>query len=97
MQGEIDHLDRIGNKIENEEIYMGELKACLPEINQRIQAIFALTEDSEVSLGINKEFVLQVLSDLVYGIEQEDQVFLLDVLRYGLLEIYYFVGTEITG
>jgi hypothetical protein len=97
MQSEINHLDQIGNKIENKENYMGELKACLPEINQRIQAIFALTEDSGVSLGINKEFVLQVLSDLVYGIEQEDQVFLLDVLRYGLLEIYYFVGTEITG
>jgi hypothetical protein len=97
MQDEIDQLEQIGNKIEKEENYMGELKACLPDINQRIQAIFALMEVPQISLDLNPEFVLQVLNDLIYGIEQDDQVFLLDVLRYGLLEIYYFVGSEITG
>jgi hypothetical protein len=97
LQQEINHLDQIGNKIEKEENYMGELKACLPTINQRIQAIFALAADPQTELDISQEFVLQVLNDFLYGIEQEDMVFLLDVLRYGLLEIYYFVGTELQG
>lgn len=97
LQQEIDDLALIGDKIEKEENYMGELKACLPTINKRVQEIFSLAENPQTTLEINRDFVLQVLNDLIYGIEQEDAVFLLDVLRYGLLEIYYFVGSELQG
>jgi hypothetical protein len=97
LQKEMHDIEQIGIKIEKSENYMGELRAYLPAVNQRVQAIFALSDDPETGFKINREFVLQVLGDLIYGIENDDKVFLLDVLRYGLLEIYYFVSAELQG
>lgn len=95
LQQHIDVIEHIGNKIEKHEAYMEELKEYLPTMNQMITTIFNLVQSPEIPLSINQEFVLQVLKDIVDGMEREDSVFLLDVLRYGLLEIYYYVGSEL--
>ena len=85
----------IGNDIEDGKEYMGSLKSYLPYLNEIIKDIFGLIQDSKVSLELSPEFVMQVLNDIIYGIKQEDSVFLLDVLRYGLLEIYAYIETEL--
>lgn len=88
---------QISEKIENGECYLDDLREYLPMLNQMMLSIFAQMDDPQVQLDLNKEFVLQVLNDIVYGIEQEDDVYLLDVLRYGLLEVYAYVGAELQG
>lgn len=97
LQQHINAVEIIGNKIENGEVYMEDMRGYLPSLNQMITTIFELVQNPQVPLSLNPEFVLQVLNDIIYGIENEDSVFLLDVLRYGLLEIYYYIGTELQG
>lgn len=88
---------QICNKIESGEHYLDDLREYLPALNQMVLSIFTLMDDPQIQLDLNKEFILQVLNDIVYGIEQEDDVYLLDVLRYGLLEVYAYVGAELQG
>ena len=95
LQSHIETAEEIGNKIENGEDYMGDIRGYLPSLNQVVTAIFQMAQGPEPALDINPEFVLQVLNDILYGIEHRDSVFLLDVLRYGLLEIYDYIGTEL--
>lgn len=95
LHSHIETAEEIGNKIENGEEYMEDVREYLPSLNQMVTAIFQMAQSSERVLEINPEFVLQVLNDILYGIEHRDSVFLLDVLRYGLLEIYAYIGTEL--
>lgn len=81
----------IGNKIENGEEYMEEIRQYLPSLNELVTEIFRMAENG---LEIDTKFVLQVLNDILYGIEHRDSVYLLDVLRYGLLEIYDYLADE---
>lgn len=97
LQSQIDTAEEIGNKIENGEAYMEDIRKYLPSLNQMITEVFRMMQDPVLVLDINPEFVTQVLNDVLYGIEHQDSVFLLDVLRYGLLEIYYYIGTELQG
>lgn len=97
LQQHIEIVDEISNKIEFGENYLEQIKSYLPSLNEMMKIIFELKQNSQIGLQIDWEFVMQVLTDIVYGIEQEDTVFLLDVLRYGLLEIYYYVGAEVQG
>lgn len=87
----------ITEKIGQGEAYMGELKQYIPMLNQTITDLFDMIQSGAVDLEINQKFVLQVLSDLLYGMEKEDPVYLEDVLRYGLMEIYDYIGTELQG
>ena len=59
--------------------------------------IFRLMQRSELQIELNIDFVVQVLQDIVYGIEQEDKVFLLDVLKYGLEEIFDYLIEMLAG
>lgn len=93
LKSEIEVVETIANKIENGQTYMDELKAYLPKLNRVIIDILKNVNDKKIEL--NQNFVLQVLSDIIYGIEQEDSVFLEDVLRYGLIEIYDYVSAEL--
>ena len=93
LQSQIETAEQIGNKIENGEEYMEEIRSYLPSLEQTMTSIFQLAQESV--LEINTEFVLQVLNDILYGIEHRDSVFLLDTLRYGLLEVYSYVGVEL--
>ena len=93
LQSQIETAEQIGNKIENGEEYMEEIRGYLPSLEQTVTSIFTLTQNS--GLEISAEFVVQVLNDILYGIEHRDSVFLLDVLRYGLLEIYYYLAEEL--
>lgn len=95
LQSQIETAEEIGNKIENNEEYMEAFREYLPSLNQMLTSIFQMSQGSETVMEISPEFVLQVLNDILYGIEHQDSVFLLDVLRYGLLEIYYYIGTEL--
>lgn len=87
-------IDKIADRIENGESYMEEMKAYLPKLNQTITTLFEMIQGSTIQIEINQNFVLQVLNDILYGIEHEDSVFLEDVLRYGLIEIYDYIGAE---
>lgn len=97
LQSQIETAKEIGNKIENGEDYMEDIREYLPFINQVVTATLQMAQGSEPVLEIDPEFILQVLNDILYGIEHRDSVFLLDVMRYGLLEIYYYIGTELQG
>lgn len=94
LQPHIEAVERIGNKIENGEEYMEEIRHYLPSLNQLVTEIFQIAQDPQAELEIDVEFVLQVLNDILYGIEHRDSVFLLDVLRHGLLEIYGYMEEE---
>lgn len=95
LQSQIETAEEIGNKIENGEEYMEDIRDYLPSLNQMVTSIFQIAQEPDSVLEINAEFVLQVLNDILYGMEHRDSVFLLDVLRYGLLEIYYYIESEI--
>ncbi len=95
LQQHLESAEKIGNKIENGEEYMEEIRQYLPSLNQLVTEIFRMAQDPENGLEIDTEFVLQVLNDILYGIEHRDSVYLLDVLRYGLLEIYDYLAEEI--
>lgn len=95
LRSQIETAEEIGNKIENGEEYMEDIRDYLPSLNQMLTSIFQIAQKSDSVLEINVEFVLQVLNDILYGMEHRDSVFLLDVLRYGLLEIYYYIESEI--
>lgn len=95
LQSQIETAEEIGNKIENGEEYLDSIRRYLPSLNQMVTDVFQMAQGPEPVLEINPEFVLQVLNDILYGIEHRDSVFLLDVLRYGLLEIYNYIGTEL--
>ena len=74
---------------------MEELKKYLPYMNQVIPEILKKSEDPQIEFELNDEFVLQVLQDILYGIENEDSVFLQDVLQNGLMEIYKYTLSEL--
>lgn len=95
LRQHIEAVETIGDQIERGEAYMEALRQYLPSLNEMITVIFGLTQNPEVSLELNRDFVLQVLNDIIYGIEHEDSVFLLDVLRYGLLELYDYTAAEL--
>lgn len=95
LRQHIEDVEEICNKLENGETCMESIRNYLPSLNQMITTVFDLKQAPENSLDISQEFVIQVLNDIIYGIENEDFVFLLDVLRYGLLEIYYYIETEL--
>lgn len=89
----IEAVEAIGNKIEADEPYMDAMRAYVPSLSQMITTVYQLAEEG--ALQLSQEFVTQVLNDILYGMEQEDAVFLLDVLRYGLLEIYDYLLAEL--
>lgn len=95
LQMHIERVDDICCLIENEDEYLGVLTGYLPLLNQVISYILASVQNPEVSFTINEQFVVQVLQDILYGMEHQDDVFLLDTLRYGLLEIYKYAGEEL--
>ena len=85
------------DKIEQGKDYRINIRTYLPILNQLISQIFEVIQQPENSdLQININFIIQVLKDIVYGIEQEDTVFLLDVLKYGLLQIYDYMIEMLT-
>ena len=88
-------VESIGDKIERGEAYLEELNGSLPALNKIINGLFELLQTTEFGLEISTDFILQVLNDILYGIENEDAVFLLDVLRYGLLSVFYYIISEL--
>ena len=90
LQLQIETVEGICRLIESEKEYMKELTGYLPVLNQTISFILECAGNPETPFMINEEFVLQVLKDILYGMEHQDSVFLLDVLRHGLLEIFYY-------
>lgn len=95
LQEHIDKLKKLVDEMENGKNVMNAIKAYLPSMNEVIEEIMELSTVSGLKLELNHVFVIQVLNDIVYGIENEDVVFLQDVLRYGLLEIYSYVNEEL--
>lgn len=95
LQKQQEKVDTIVQKIENGEPYMEDIKKYLPELNRIITTLFEGMQNSLINIDLNQNFILQVLNDILYGIEHEDSVFLADVLRYGLIEIYNYVGVEL--
>lgn len=90
LQSHIEQVEQICCMIEDDREYNEELMRYLPYLNQMIQSILVYAQDGPSVVDINEQFMLQVLKDIVDGIERKDAVYLLDVLRYGLLEIYHY-------
>ena len=84
----------LADKIEREEVYMDGLKAYLPSLTQTVSKLFAMMQNG-AAIDLSQDFVLQVLNDIVYGIEHEDAVCRADVLRYGLVELFDYVTSEL--
>lgn len=97
LEQHMEIVDGISNKIENREGYMEGLKEYLPFLNEIVPGLLVLLQNPGYKFEINQEFVLQVLADILYGVENEDPVFLLDVLRYGLQIIYSYISLELQG
>lgn len=95
LEQHIGLVEKIGDKIESRENYMGDIREYLPLLNQIVTEILQMMQEPGILLELNQVFVMQVLNDILYGIEKRDSVFLLDVLRYGLLEIYYYIENEL--
>ena len=90
LQLQMDKLSNICVLIENEEEYVSILNEYLPELNQTIHYILCCSQDLTNPFTINEQFVIQVLKDILYGMEHQDSVILLDAIRYGLMEIYSY-------
>ena len=89
LQQNRDCVEQIANEIELGDNYMPELKAYLPNLKQIITEIFDCAQ--KLKINIDLKFVAMVLQDIVDGVEREDQVFLLDTIRYGLKEIFDYM------
>lgn len=89
--------ENLARKMESGEAYMEELKLYLPTLNQTIVSLFEIMQNPESQLECSQNFIVQVLNDIIYGIEHEDTVCLTDVLRYGLIEIFNYVTEELQG
>ena len=90
LQHQKERVEAIAARIEQGQPYMDELKSYLPTLT-----ISEVNQNTANPFEIDQNFVLQVLNDIIYGIEKEDSVCLADVLRYGLLEIYDYAETEL--
>lgn len=97
LQQHMNVVESIGDKIENGEEYMGDIQAYLPLLNQILTDVFQMAQDPGSLLELDQEFIVQVLNDILYGMENRDSVFLLDVLRYGLINIYVYIQAELQG
>lgn len=95
LQLQMNKLDEICTLIESDEEYAAVLNGYLPELNQVIHYILCYSQDSTNSFTINEQFVIQVLEDVLYGMEHQDSVILLDTIRYGLMEIYSYGKDEL--
>lgn len=89
--------EELAAKIEGGENYMDALKFYLPILNQTVTKLFEIMQLQDNPIEISQDFVLQVLNDIMYGIEKEDSVCLTDVLRYGLIELFDYVAAELQG
>ena len=94
LQNQCKMAEDLADKIEHEEAYMDGLKAYLPTLTQTISKLFTVMQ-SETAIDVSPDFVLQVLNDIIYGIENEDSVCLADVLRYGLVELFDYMTLEL--
>ena len=95
LQMHIERVENICRLIENREEYNEELTSYVGALNTMVNDILACSQNQAIPFFINEEFVLHVLKDIIYGMENKDSVFLLDTLRYGLLEIYYYTVEEL--
>lgn len=95
LQMHIERVENICQLIENREEYNEELTRYVGTLNKMVNDILACSQNAAIPFIINEEFVLQVLKDIIYGMENKDSVFLLDTLRYGLLEIYDYTVDEL--
>lgn len=86
-------VEAIADKIEAGEAYIDDMRAYIPSLSQMITTLYQLADEGV--LQIDQEFIMRVLADILSGIENEDTVLLLDVLRYGLLEIYDYIAAEL--
>ncbi|RGS66618.1 hypothetical protein DWX81_10195 [Roseburia inulinivorans] len=72
----ISEIDKLCQKIINKENYMTEMPICIKAINQACEIILKYNNHSKD--------IIPILEDVMYGMTQRDEVFLLDVLRYGM-------------
>lgn len=76
----ISEIEAVCDAIINKKSYMNKLTECVNAINS---AIIPIIEENEE--GASK--IIQVLEDMMYGMTQKDEVFLLDTLRFGVIPL----------
>jgi len=77
LEKAIESLDEVCKKIIEKNSYLEQMPFCISTVNE---AVTMLMKEKK----INQEYLLQLLEDMMYGMSQQDEVFLLDVLRFGL-------------
>ena len=84
----MEKLIELANKIEDKETYYEKLIEIVKEIEYTINLLFQIFSDVELAetAGFDKIYILQILQDLMSGIENDDRVLLVDVLRFGLYQ-----------
>lgn len=85
----ITKIEQACQRMKKRENYMQEMPECVSAINDAMMLL--LNEKN-----CNQEQILTLLEDIMYGMSQRDDVFLLDVLRFGLMpglqEYYHQLG-----
>ena len=76
LQNAIQEIVALCGKMIKHENYQQELPACIQAINN---ACMMLLQDNRET-----EEIISLLEDIMYGMSQKDEIFLLDVLRFGL-------------
>ena len=76
LQTAMDTIDIVCEKLLQHKEYNKELQECIEAINYVCPLLLQVN-----ALSPN---TLQILKDMMYGMTQQDTVFLLDVLRFGL-------------
>lgn len=94
LQNQREMAEELATKVECGEAYMEEMNVFLSTLNEMIAELFELMQDPVNPIELSRDFVLQVLNDIIYGVEKKDSVCLADVLRYGLIEIFDYVAAE---
>ena len=77
LEEAIESIDHLCNQMVNQENYQKDLPECVGKINI---AMSILLNDPM----IHSPLLLQLLQDMMSGIENQDEVLLLDVLRFGM-------------
>ncbi len=78
LQDAIDKIDIICERIIKKENYLTEMPTCVQAVNH---ACLIILENNQADIEI-----VPLLEDMMYGMTQQDEVFLLDVLRFGVKE-----------
>ena len=88
LEEAIESINNLCKQILEQKNYQKDLPQCVEKINT---AMSILLKDA----SINSLLLVQLLQDMMHGVENQDEVLLLDVLRFGIKIILEDYSQEI--